>query len=180
MSGPEYVPKPTHYQILQLSPKDESINLLKLKLAYRRALLLHHPDKSHRSSPKNSRSLSPTSVHAYSVDRIIEAYNTLSNATSKANYDSLLARDTSRSSTTLESKNHAGVETFDLEELVYSEARSTWSRKCRCGDDTGYLLTELDLNNESERGEIYVGCKGCSLSIRVLFDTAPTLAGDDL
>jgi diphthamide biosynthesis protein 4 len=57
----------------------------------------------------------------------------------------------------------------DLDDLVYDEAEVTWHRSCRCGDDRGFLIRETDLEEASDIGELHVGCKGCSLWLRVLF-----------
>lgn len=174
MSGPAKVSQPTYYQILQLPQNGKPIDSIELKLAYRRALLLHHPDKNYPSSPTTSNTAAKASDHGYSVDQITEAFKTLSSAIDKADYDRRLSRDTRRLNTVPQANHHPGVETYDLEELSYDEKMSTWSHRCRCGDERGYIVTESDLEKESENGEIYVGCKGCSLSSRILFDTAST------
>jgi diphthamide biosynthesis protein 4 len=169
--------QPTYYQILQLPNGGKPIDYNKLKSAYRRALLLHHPDKKYPSSltASNASAHSPPHSHGYySVDQISEAFKTLSSAQDKADYDRQLARDTRRLNTPPIANHHLGVDTYDLEELAYSEKISTWSHHCRCGDERAYIVTESDLERESENGEIYVSCKGCSLSIRILFDSAST------
>lgn len=173
MSETAKVSQPTCYQILQLRQHGGSIDPFELRVAYRRALLLYHPDKSYRHSSNTSMSTTDDSNHAYSVDEITNAYKTLSKAVEKASYDKSLARDTRRLSTISKTERHVGVETYDLAELAYNEKMDTWSHKCRCGDQQAYMLVESDLEQEAEHGEIYVSCKGCSLSIRVLFDTAP-------
>jgi diphthamide biosynthesis protein 4 len=174
MSGPVKVSQPTYYEILQLPRSTKPIDSVKLKAAYRRALLLHHPDKKYPSFPITSNPVEQTSNQAHSVDQITEAYKTLSSAISKGDYDKLLEETTKPLRTGLKENHHAGVETFDLEELSYNDKSDTWFRQCRCGDERAYTLTSSDLENESEHGEIYAGCKGCSLFIRVLFDSAST------
>jgi diphthamide biosynthesis protein 4 len=180
MSGPAKVSQPTYYEILQLPRSTKPIDSVKLKAAYRRALLLHHPDKKCPSFPITSNPVEQTSNQAYySVDQITEAYKTLSSTINKGDYDKLLEKTTRPLGTGLRKNHHAGVETFDLEELSYSDESDSWFRKCRCGDERAYTLTGSDLEKESEHGEIYAGCKGCSLFIRVLFDSASTSSGVD-
>jgi DnaJ-class molecular chaperone len=168
--------QPTHYQILQLKQKGGRIDHVELKMAYRQALLLHHPDKNSPTS-SISKSVGQTSNQAYSVDQITRAFKTLSSTVAKTEYDKSLEWDTGRLNTGPKMNCPAGVETYDLDELCYDNTADIWSRKCRCGDDRAYTLTESDLEKESEYGEIYIACQGCTLSIRVLFDTAEACTG---
>lgn len=62
-----------------------------------------------------------------------------------------------------------GIETVDLDDLEVDEARGEWYRSCRCGDDQGFLVAESDLEEAVEEGELSVGCRGCSLWLKVLF-----------
>ena len=163
--------RPTYYEILQIPHDSKPIDPTELKLAYRRALLLHHPDKKYPSSPATLNTTHITQ-YAFSVDQITEAYKILSSILDKAEYDRLLAKDTTRLSKAPKEVHHPGLEMYDLEELSFNNETSTWTRQCRCGDELGYIVTESELEEESEHGEIYVGCKGCSLFIKVLFDTA--------
>lgn len=166
------VSPPTYYQILQLSRNDRSIDPTVLKTAYRRALLVHHPDKKHSSSDASS-SVGKQPKHVYSVDQITKAYETLSSVSMREEYNRKLEDDTRRLNIGIKDAHHAGVETFDLEQLIYDDNTATWYRECRCGDEGGYTLDDSDLEKEAEHGEIYVACKGCSLSIRILFEIAP-------
>ncbi|KAF7514045.1 hypothetical protein GJ744_004370 [Endocarpon pusillum] len=163
--------RPTYYEILQIPHDSKPIDPTELKLAYRRALLLHHPDKNYSSSPAT---LNTTHISQYapSIDQITEAYKTLSSTLDKAEYDKLLAKDAMRLNKAPKEVHHPGLEILDLEELSLNHQTNTWTRQCRCGDELGYNVTESDLEEESEHGEIYVGCNGCSLFIKVLFDTA--------
>lgn len=46
----------------------------------------------------------------------------------------------------------------------------TWTRACRCGEDEGYILNEIDLEeNGADSTSITVQCVGCSLWIEVLY-----------
>jgi diphthamide biosynthesis protein 4 len=172
MSRAAEVAPPTHYQILQLPHVNGPINPVDLRVAYRRALLVHHPDKNIPPSRTTSKAAVQTLSHTYSVDQISAAYKILSDAVAKAEYDSSLGRDTRSFNEGPTTNRHAGLETYDLEELQFDESATTWSHGCTCGEEKGYMVTERDLENESEHGEIYVACRGCSLSIRVLFDIA--------
>ncbi|KIW17457.1 hypothetical protein PV08_04651 [Exophiala spinifera] len=169
----------THYDVLRLSRGADwsRVSHEDVKSAYRRALLIHHPDKAAQVSFKKqqqqqeqeqqkppSRNDSP----AYSIDDIVVAYEVLADPRKRRMYDETLDK---RDGSTLNRKDntHIGVEAFDLEDLQYDERKNTWSKSCRCGEERGYVLTETDLDEESQDGEIYVGCRGCSLYIKVLF-----------
>ncbi|KAJ9493931.1 Diphthamide biosynthesis protein 4 [Exophiala xenobiotica] len=170
-------PHHTHYDVLHL-PRDADWSRLSaedIKSAYRRALLIHHPDKaahSHSHSPSSlkPKPTDPSYPPAYAVDDIVTAYEVLVDPEKRAAYDAALDRRK-----TLESGHkgtHIGVEVWDLEDLKFDEAQNVWSKACRCGDEQGYILTDADLERESQHGEIYVGCRGCSLFIKVLFAAA--------
>lgn len=168
----------TYYDILQV-PSTTEWNVHskdELKTAYRRALLLHHPDKLpntsdslENSSTNSSRPVPPLSTRPpkHSIDEIITAYQVLSNPTKRAAYDEALRRN--EKGLQGQSGTHIGVEVYDLEDMEYAEDKEIWSRPCRCGDERGYMVTVADLEKESQHGEIYVGCLGCSLFIKVLF-----------
>jgi len=113
----------------------------------------------------------------YTVDQIALAFNTLNNAKSRAKYDAELKLQ-SRSingDTNVESGFRTGVEVVDLDDLVYQEEEvnggGMWYRSCRCGQERGFEVREEDLEEASRggEGEVSVGCKGCSLWLRVLF-----------
>lgn len=188
-------PKTTHYDILQLPrPRLESIQHDKsqsplskddIKAAYRRALLIHHPDKI-KTTPSPSANQSHvhtnqtyTSISAsasaltthHTIDEIVTAYNVLLDPVQRSEYDHALIRQDKDAGVVAETGtgSHMGVEVFDLEDLDYNQDDDTWARACRCGDPRGYLLTDTDLERESQHAEIYVGCRGCSLVIKVLF-----------
>ena len=58
---------------------------------------------------------------------------------------------------------------MDLDDLQHDETKGFWFRACRCGNERGYLVTESELEEETQHGDIIVGCRGCSLSLRVMF-----------
>ena len=157
---PENVCDQDHYSILDLPPENKLLDEKALKLAYRRALLLHHPDKT-----------STTSKSKPSVDQITAAYKTLSDPTSRSAYD---RKGTLKSSQTSETSSnpHTGLETVDLDDLDYDDAQGTWYRSCRCGKRRAYVITEESLEVNVDCGEIIVGCQGCSLWLRITFAAA--------
>ncbi|KAL4804219.1 CSL zinc finger-domain-containing protein [Aspergillus unguis] len=175
------------YEILNLpfpTPGSQSTALSKqqLKLAYHKALLKHHPDKAlsagaGASAVTNERPATsprtPAESNVYTVDEITTAYKTLSDPSLRAEYDRVLRLDRTRLG---KDKNrgavfHTGLEVVDLEDLDCDESEDgdTWYRGCRCGDERGFLVSESDLEREADHGEIVVGCRGCSLWMKVLF-----------
>lgn len=185
-------PTPTYYHILNLpsplSTQEQHQSRLSkqdLKLAYHRALLRYHPDKSSASSTR-TKSTKPSVVsngederrRVYTIDEITTAYKTLSDPKARAEYDRELrlsrhnqADGGGRENGEEEDIFHTGLETVDLEDLGYVDSGEDgyWYRSCRCGDQKGFFVTEEDLEREVEAGEILVGCKGCSLWLGVLF-----------
>ena len=161
-----------YYAILELPRTSASLSKQHVKAAYRRALLRHHPDKTQTPSPlKDGVSLSNLDDKLYyTIDEIALAYATLSDPVARAAYDGgrqLSARGTRPGPA--HATVHDGVETHDLEDLDLDEIHGRWYRGCRCGDEQGYILTEDALEMESEGGQIYVACRGCSLWVLVLF-----------
>lgn len=152
-----------HYAVLGLPPLSEvhrSIRQQDIKLAYRRALLQHHPDKS--AAPSDP--VKPK----YTVDDITTAYKILSDSLTRSEFDRQLRLQQSHSPQPA-AKQLSGLETVDLDDLKLDSLKSAWHRSCRCGNDRGYLITEDDLEKEAEHGEIITGCGGCSLWLRVVF-----------
>lgn len=152
-----------YYTILGLSiphyPHDTTVSPESLKSAYRKALLLNHPDRNPAQQPATS----------FTVDQIIQAYETLANPASRLKYYEALSKQTSNSGLAKGTERSA-VETFDLEELQYRESAQggVWERPCRCGST--YQVNEKQLEEVASDGEIVVGCRGCSLSIKITFD----------
>ena len=176
---------PTYYDILRLPRASPAQILAKeaIKAAYHRALLSHHPDKTNAaggggsSSSSNSAKLSTTSSQTIDIDNIVAAYETLADPAKRAAYDASLTRgrwgivETDEGGHKREKGTvHAGAETYDLEDLAFDgETTGTWRQRCRCGNVEGYVLTEAELERESGCGEVFVGCRGCSLFIKVVF-----------
>lgn len=158
------MPLPDYYKILGLRQDDASVSPEQVKKAYRKALLSHHPDKATKSDKQTP---DPRSV---TVDDIALAFKTLSEPSLKAEYDRWLASNsTSDGSDTDGARiHHTGLETVDLDDLAFDEQSQSWNRACRCGVG-GFLVTEDELEKNLEDRELIVGCRGCSLWLRVLF-----------
>ncbi|KAL4960412.1 diphthamide biosynthesis protein 4 [Aspergillus stella-maris] len=184
---------PDHYDILNLPfpPPSNSTGYTKqqLKVAYHKALLKHHPDKAPSAAAvaresQNLPSLPETdSTYTHNgkritIDAITTAYKTLSDPVLRAEYDRVLRLDQSRIGGGGHGKGdavfHTGLEVVDLEDLDCDEGAGqdgmdVWYRGCRCGDERGFLVSEGDLEREAEHGEVVVGCRGCSLYMKILF-----------
>ena len=164
----------TFYELLKLSPGHD-LKLEDVKSAYRQALLTYHPDKLQQllitKSPESG-----AGDDVPTIDLIVEAYSTLSDPAVRKAYDASLKKQ--------QSVAHHGIETFDLEDFVCNDQSNpiSWSKTCRCGNPTAYVLSEQDLEKaDSEQvgdsnglKEILIGCRGCSLFIRVTFATSET------
>ncbi|KUJ22485.1 Diphthamide biosynthesis protein 4 [Mollisia scopiformis] len=157
---------PSYYEILDLPEafRDEAnLPAQTLRNAYRRALLQNHPDKS-ANGPLTS------TQTRYSIDQITEAFSTLSIPKSRAKYDTdLKLQNAAINSEKSKQILYTGIETVDLDDLEVDEARGIWFKSCRCGEDQGFLIKEADLDEAASEGEISVGCRGCSLWLKVLF-----------
>ncbi|PKS06662.1 hypothetical protein jhhlp_007412 [Lomentospora prolificans] len=165
------IPAPaTHYAILSISPSllttaPNPSSLL--KQAYHRALLHNHPDKD-----KSRQQSAPL----YTIDQISTAYRTLSDPAARSAYDASLRLSNNPSigggigaGENQDATFRTGVESVDLDDLSYDEGTATWSRSCRCGNEQGFALKEVDLEEAAEAGELVVGCSDCSLWLRVHF-----------
>ncbi len=169
-----------HYSLLALpSPGyGHSVSTQDIKLAYRRALLRHHPDKS-KPPLASSTSSHITAIVKLPISDITTAYQTLLNPTSRAEYDRLLllqpgkAVSKSRGGQSAETFR-SGLEAVDLDDLDYDEVDNIWYRSCRCGERRGFVVTEQDLEAEAKHGELMIGCRGCSLWLNVLFQASDT------
>jgi diphthamide biosynthesis protein 4 len=151
-------PTPDYYTILSLATRkhDPSLTPSEVKAAYKRALLQHHPDKNSTSSPKTG----------FTIDSIALAYKILSSPALKSEYD--LGLQTARPKDD-DKVFRTGLDTVDLDDLIFDEGKEVWTRGCRCGDDHGFVVMEAELELNAEDGELIIGCRGCSLWLRVLF-----------
>lgn len=106
--------------------------------------------------------------------------------TSRTEYDrQLLLKPKSifHQSNEAEEKNkhfRTGEEVVDLDDLQYNEEKGFWYRSCRCGETVSYVITEemLEAEENKDLREIFVGCVGCSLWLRVAFGVNEEL-GDE-
>jgi len=73
---------------------------------------------------------------------------------------------------TLTGLHPTGLETLDLDDMNYDEEHASWAKTCRCGNIKAYEVSEEDLDIASSDGghEVLVGCGGCSLFVRVVFE----------
>ncbi|PSS16970.1 hypothetical protein M430DRAFT_103618 [Amorphotheca resinae ATCC 22711] len=167
----------THYEILGLPPplpNEPPVSAQTLRAAYRRALLRHHPDKCPSKPALNP---VPGETLTYTVDQITLAFSTLSDPKARAAYDASLALDRAAATRGLDGGKEGrewktGIETVDLDDLEGFEegdGEQVWFRGCRCGDERGFMVREGDLEDAVQEGEVTVGCKGCSLWLKVQF-----------
>ena len=153
---------PNYYEILGLRTDEPSFSAETVKKAYRKALLSHHPDKTSNVSTS-------ASAKVVTVDEIALAYKTISEPSLRSEYDRWLASSRSDGSVTEDNRiHHTGLETVDLDDLAFDSKAERWTRSCRCGVG-GFVVTEDELEKNLEDRELIVGCRGCSLWLRVLF-----------
>ncbi|KAL1304875.1 hypothetical protein AAFC00_003798 [Neodothiora populina] len=150
-----------HYETLDLARRqfDASLTAPEVKQAYRRALLQHHPDKA----------VEPQAEQQQTVDAITLAYKTLAEPAAKAAYDRELRLSQAARDKGTDKISYTGLVIVDLDDLDYDETTGDWWRGCRCGQEQGFIVTENDLEKESKSGELIIGCRGCSLWLKVLF-----------
>ena len=157
-----------------------------IRFAYHKALLKHHPDKAgaiakedFTKTAASNTSNNDASSSPYTIDQIRTAYKTISDPVLRAEYDRSLRLDRAKAAEREKTAHvfHTGLEVVDLEDLACDETPDgdVWYRGCRCGDERGFSVTEEDLEREVEHGEILIGCRGCSLWLKILF----AVEGDD-
>ena len=112
-----------------------------IKAAYRRTLLLLHPDKRKLDDP----------TPPANFGLLHDAFLTLSSATLRAAYD----ENIEQSRISPRPAQVVSLEEFDCSE-GFGGAMTIWSLACRCGGK--FKITEDDL----EHGRHLVGCGGCS------------------
>jgi len=154
-----------YYTLLRLPPPPAVLPASVIKKAYHAALLRHHPDKLSLTSTSST---SPTSTP--SIDQIAAAYKTISSPGLRREYNEALF---ALGATPTQAGSEV-VQTVDLDEFTYEEGedRGRYVKSCRCGEEKGFVIEEVELERVTEEGggEVVVGCVGCSLWWRVGFD----------
>lgn len=148
-----------YYTLLRLPPPPAVLPVATVKKAYHAALLRHHPDKHSRSTlPPTSSSSSP------SIDQITTAYKALSSPDLRREYDATLTQSGAGA------VGSEVVQTVDLDAFTYEgEDRGRYVKSCRCWEEEGFVIDEVELERVAEEGsrEVVVGC---SLWWRVGFE----------
>ncbi|CAF9915571.1 Diphthamide biosynthesis protein 4 [Imshaugia aleurites] len=162
---PETPSTQNHYEVLALPTNpstNRSLTDRDIRHAYRRSLLLHHPDKTRPSltSPPSSQQ---------TIDAITLAYKMLIDPSTRSEYDRSLIASSSTATRAPFQPSHAGLETVDLGDMGYDANEQMWYRGCRCGKDGAYVVMEEELELNAEYGETITPCQGCSLWLRVTF-----------
>jgi len=157
--------KTDYYAVLGISI-DAEFTPDSLKTAYRRALLLHHPDKVAAQRAADKPREAPKEHHT--VDEIAAAYETLSEPAARSAYNEALVKNKARLATVGRPRNRAGLEAFDLEDLEFNDSLQKWLKECRCGGT--YSVSEQELEEAASEGEVIASCHGCSLCVRITFD----------
>ena len=165
---------PTYYEVLGLPDAlrdDQNLTAQTIRNAYRRALLQNHPDKATQQ---------PVKAATFSIDQISQAFSALSDRKSRAEYDRGLKQKAAQHERGDKGTEvfRTGIETVDLDDLEADDVHGVWYRSCRCGDERGFLMRETDLEEAAEDGEISVGCRGCSLWLKVLFGVIEDVPSD--
>ena len=140
----------------------KSASAPEIKLAYHRALLLHHPDKQHL----NGLSAGDANGTAQDVDigLIQQAYTTLSSSSLRQAYDANRASSAAASAGPRPAQV-VSLEEFD-EEAQAGGNGSAWTYACRRGGK--YVIREPDM----ERDQHLIGCSGCSEVVWVGYEVA--------
>lgn len=177
------------YAILALPPpqslKGATLTTGQVKAAYRKALLLHHPDKSSSDDHLDNSGIASRSDFV-TIDSIALARDVLLSPPRRAAHDLQLKLRKPNKDPNQPRNPSTELETVDLDDLTYIEdiaGVSAWTRHCRCGDPVGFHVSEDDLEEalhdqdgskvlQKSHGEILVCCDGCSLMLRVGFATA--------
>ncbi|PNS17753.1 Diphthamide biosynthesis protein 4 [Sphaceloma murrayae] len=166
-----------YYLVLGLASRryDPSLTVQDVRKAYREALLRYHPDKVDSANRRDGGTLTDSLSSKYTVDQIASASSILSDPALRAEYDRKLNAN-GRSEASISNKGPArffsGLDVVDLDDLEYDEKTGTWRRSCRCGHEEGFVVSEDELDVAASVGELVVGCRGCSLWLKVLFQVA--------
>jgi len=126
-------------------------------------------------------------AQTYTIDQVTTAYKTLADPVARAEYDRALRLEgpgrivgslnwSGDNGDEDDAMFRTGLQELDLDDMEIEicsdldhEGSRIWYHSCRCGSEKGFLIREEDMEREVERGEVVVGCVGCSLWARVLF-----------
>jgi diphthamide biosynthesis protein 4 len=139
-----------------------------IKRAYHQALLRYHPDKNMNAST-DQKNLADSSTSPPEVHTLQQAFEILSNPTSRRIYDEQL-RSSSLSSNTgsKERPRPAHIVSLDDFEQQYgaeeSDEPSQWVYPCRCGGS--FTITEQLLENDVH----LISCDACSEALWVGYE----------
>lgn len=142
------------YRLLKVQ---HSANERELKQAYKRALLLNHPDKVQTGT---------TSV--LSIDSINQAYIQIKHNMRQAGSSNSGTTQYPNSTPNLDaSPDFSEIVDLGLMEEHEEHGQFQWTRKCRCGSE--FKLYEVDLESNDDADEIAVQCTDCSIWILVQY-----------
>ncbi|KAI9796039.1 MAG: Aminopeptidase 2 mitochondrial [Piccolia ochrophora] len=181
--GDHGFPSKNHYEILGIHNPREGVQQSQhdIRVAYRKAILRCHPDKSMTLYGATLQEKPDTvSMPVPTVDQVVLAYQALSTPKARAEYDRILqfrqSLDLSRREDPPRMR-HTGVETVDLDDTSYDEKKRVWHRACRCGNEKGFMFEEQDLELHEQEGSVVTGCQGCSLWLKVTFQAVEANEG---
>ncbi|KAI0082511.1 DnaJ-domain-containing protein [Panus rudis PR-1116 ss-1] len=151
----------------------QTASLVEIKQAYRRALLLHHPDKLTANKGERSYTLCSDERDPIDIGKLKEAYETLSNPILRASYDIALFRSQDskhasgpRPAQVISLEDFTEIDLPNAGEEPVGEGAMTWAYECRCGGR--YVIDESMM----ERDEHLVGCNSCSEVVWVGYEVA--------
>lgn len=152
--------KRTHYEVLGVGRNAE---ISEIKVAYKEKLLNTHPDKTRES------------IQGDLIHNIKTAYSILSNSEARKQYDIDITESFKKNGTL---STGEGLDVFTLDDFKCEEAEDElciFRKDCpRCTSQDGFILNELDLeNNGTPDGmggyEIILQCSFCSLWLKVKY-----------
>lgn len=171
-----------HYEVLGLpapsiATKATPPSQQDIKAAYRRALLVHHPDKAPASPQrgggrqKSTKPPDPTSAPPrFTVDAIREAYQTLSTPSLRRECDRRLQSQARTSGTAgMRPSQTTELDVLDLGDMNFNTKTTEYTSACRCGNRKGFCISEEELT-EVDGTEVLLECPDCSHHVRVCFE----------
>lgn len=154
----------SHYETLEVS---SCATLADIRRAYHRLAIVHHPDKSGDDATSST-------AAADAFQAIQRAWEVLKDDASRGAYDRQLASARARQQVSV--SDDVQLEDCYCEALPAGEDgvedNYEYNYPCRCS--ALYVFYEKDIEHSvAQNGamQMVVGCSGCSLNIRVHFDT---------